>query len=103
VLPPDGLRLEEGRVLGINKPVVVAGRRRAAGGLIVSRKVLRSLRAERDRLGSIEDDGAGLLEQPDVLMEGDATGEYSGTSATKVLVRLVHGAHVVPAPGLGLL
>ena len=58
--------------MGIHDAVVVAGRRHAAGGLVVGGKVLRELGAEGDGLGAIENRGAGLFEEPDVFVEAGA-------------------------------
>ena len=87
----------EGRVPRVNDAVVVSGKRHAACELVVWRRVLGRRDPEGDRFGFVKDDGAGFLQEPDVLVEDWAAGLSSD------FVRLVHGSHVVAAPGAGFL
>ncbi len=55
-------------------------------GSLVGRKVLGGLSTEGDGLGAVEDDGAGLFQEPDVLVEGQAAGQPADAAAAQVVL-----------------
>lgn len=88
-------------MLEVHNPVVVPWRRHTTGRDIVHGKGLWLGYAKRDGLGPVEDDGTGLLQHPDVGMEGGTVGQLADSRAAQMgLVGLVDGAHVVPFPGV---